>query len=123
MPDGATFYRNGKELRPYLKCTYGSGPFSDEYFIDFTTTESRIEETPPFYSVQDGKPIITPNGFRNNMFVQEDDIIRLKDNKGLVKLFGFEKIDEGNCLVLIRDSAEGNIPSQRNVPDSEIVWR
>ena len=122
MPfDDSTFYRNGKELRPCLKCTYGNGPF-DEYFIGFTTTESRIEEI-PFFSVQDGKLKATPNGFGNHMFVQKEEVIPLEDDNGLVKLFGFKKIDKESCLISIRDSAEGNIPSQRNVPESEIVWR
>ena len=122
MPlNGSTFYGNGKEFWPYLKCIYGEGPF-DDYFIGFTTIERGIEET-PFIKVQEGKLIATPNGFRNHMFVKKDDVINLEDNKGLVKLFGFEEIDEGNCLVSIRDSAEGNIPSQKNVPSSEVVWR
>lgn len=122
MPlDSSTFYRNEKELRPYLKCTYGNGLF-DEYFIGFTTTERRIEEI-PFFIVQDGGLMVKPNGFRNHMFVKKDEVITLEDNNGLVKLFGFEKIDKGNCLISIRDSAEGNIPSKINVPKSEIVWR
>ena len=119
MPDGATFYRNGKE--PYLKCTYINGPL-DECLIGFTTTESRIKETPSFYRVQDGKPIITPNGFRNHMFVNKDDVILLEDGDGLVKLSGFKETGGGNCLISIRDSAERRL-SQRNVPESEIVWR
>ena len=57
------------------------------------------------------------------MFVEKDDVIPLEDDNGLVKLFGFKKIDKENCLISIRDYANGNIPSQRNVPKSEIVWR
>ena len=122
MPlDGSTFYRNGKELRPYLKCTYGCAQF-DEYIIGFTTTESRIEET-PFFTVQDVGLMVKPNGFRNHMFVKKDEVIPLEDDNGLVKLFGFEKIGEGNCLISIKDSANGNIPSKINVPELEIVWR
>ena len=122
MPLDDSNYRGRKtELRPHLRCTYGNGPF-DEYFIGFTTTERRIEETPCF-RVQDGKLTVKPNGFRNHMFVKKDEVILLDDNNGLVKLFGFKEIDEGNCLISIRDSAKGNIPSQRNVPESEIVWR
>ena len=120
--DGSNFnFGRERELKPHLKCTYGEGPL-DEYIIGFTTTESKIEETPPFYMVQDGKPTVTPNGFRNHMFVQEDDIIRLKDNNGLVKLIGFKETGGGNCLISIRDSAERRL-SQINVPESEIVWR
>ena len=122
MPlDDSTFYGKETELRPHLKCIYGDGPF-DEYFIGFTTTERRIEETPVF-RVQDGKLTTKPNGFRNHMFVKKEEVIPLDDDKGLVKLSGFRKIDEENCLISIRDSANGNIPSQRNVPESEIVWR
>ena len=121
MPfDDFTFY--GKEPEPYLKCTYGDGPF-DEYLISFTTTERRIEEIPPFFRVQDGKSIVTPNGFGNHMFVKKTNVVPLDDNNGLVELFGFEKINEGNCLISIRDSAQGNIPSQRYVPNSEIIWK
>ena len=109
------------EKEPYLKCNYVAGPL-DEYLIGFTTTESRIGENPPFFRVQDGKPTVTPNGFRNHMFVEKDDVILLKDNNGLVKLFGFKEIGEGNCLISIRDPVERRI-SKREIPESEIVWR
>ena len=118
--DGSNFYHGGgKELRPHLKCTYGNGPL-DEYLVGFTTTERRIEEI-PFFMIQDGKPIIKPNGFENHMFVKRDEVIALEDNNGLVKLFGFKEIENGNCLISIRDSAEKSI-LQRKVPSTEIVW-
>ena len=120
MPfDDSNFFERGKELNPYLKCTYGKGMFSSEYIIRFKIIRDEKVVEDPLIIDREGTPTIDVSALQNNMFVNKKNVEPLKGNEGLMKLFTIYEHDAEKSLVGI-SNIDGI--SRRYVPNSEIVW-
>ena len=109
----------GRENRPYLKCTYATGMHYGEYMISFSTIKSNPEENPLIVKTDSG-PVIRAAALENIMFVDRSNVTELTETSGIVRIHAIYKRDFIKMLVGI-SNIDGI--SRVYVPNSEVVWR